>query len=62
MARNVTGRGFEETLGRFRARPLVPPAEPEDAPDPKFTAWHAREVFGSPGYAGAALVGGQADC
>lgn len=62
VAGNVTGRGFEETLGRFGAKPLSPPSRAEDAPDPRFTAWHAREVFGSPGYAGAVPVGGQADC
>ena len=62
VARNVSGRGFEETLGRFGAKPLAPPAEPKDAPDPRFTAWHAREVFGSPGPGGAALVGGEAGC
>lgn len=62
VARNVRGRGFEETLGRFEARPLSAPAERQDAPDPRFTAWHAREVFGSPRHAGAALVGVQAGC
>ena len=59
MAKNVSGRGFEETLGRFDTRLLALPAEPEDKPNPRFAAWHAREVFGSPGYTGAALVGGQ---
>ena len=48
MARNVGGRGFEEALGRFGAKPLAPPVEAEDAPDPRFAAWHAREVFNSP--------------
>ena len=48
VARNLSGRGFEETLGRFDARPLAPPVAPQDAPDPVFSAWHVREVFRSP--------------
>ena len=38
VARNVSGRGFEEALGRFWGRPLAPPTEPQDAPDHKFSA------------------------
>ena len=50
VARNLSGRGFEETLGRFDARPLTLPTQAGDAPDPRFAAWHAREVFGCPEY------------
>ena len=37
-----------DALRRFDTRPLSPPTEPQDAPDPTFSAWHAQEVFGSP--------------
>ena len=48
IARNVSGSGFTETLGRFDAKALSPPVSADDVPDPRFSAWHAREVFGCP--------------
>ena len=51
IARNVSGSGFKETLGKFDAKALAPPANPDDSPDLRFSAWHAREVFGCPEYA-----------
>ena len=48
VARTAGGRGFEEALGRFDATPLRPPEKQNDAPDPLFSNWHAREVFNSP--------------
>ena len=48
VARTAAGRGFEEALGCFDAKLLKLPVEQNDAPDPQFSAWHARELFGSP--------------
>ena len=50
VARNVSGRGVEDALGRFNWRPLAPPTHGDNAPDPRFSTWHAEEVFGCPEY------------
>lgn len=48
VARTAGGRGFADALGRFDRKRLAVPTSPSDVPDPQFSAWHAREVFGSP--------------
>ena len=56
VAQNARGRGFNETLGRFDAKPLAPPTDLDDTPDPRFLAWHVREVFRSPQHVRTATI------
>ena len=42
----IEGAGVEAALGRYDRRPLEkPPLEAFSSPEPKFLAWHRREVF-----------------
>jgi putative restriction endonuclease len=40
--------GFEEWLMRFHGHEIKQPIRPEYRPEPRFTGWHAREVFRGP--------------
>ena len=48
VAKSASGRGFDESLGRFDSKPISLPAKDVDAPDPRFSKWHEREVFSMP--------------
>ena len=48
VAKSASGRGFDESLGKFDSKLISLPAKDVDAPDPRFSTWHAREVFSSP--------------
>ena len=48
VSKSASGRGFDESLGRFDSKPITLPAKDDDAPDPRFSKWHAREVFSTP--------------
>ena len=48
VASSVSGQGFDESLGQFDSKPIALPAKDDDAPDPRFLKWHAREVFSTP--------------
>ena len=48
VAKSASGQGFDESLGRFDSKPISLPARDVDAPDPRFSKWHAREVFSTP--------------
>ena len=41
----VTGRGSDETLGRFQSKEIVLPEDDKDVPGPRFLKWHHRNVF-----------------
>jgi len=38
-------QGFKEWLGAFHGKSLLAPQRPDFYPEPRFTAWHVREVF-----------------
>ena len=48
VAKTASGSGFDESLGRFDSKPISRPSDDGDAPDPRFSKWHEREVFSSP--------------
>ena len=48
VAKTASGSGFDESLGRFDSKPISLPSKDGDAPDSRFSRWHAREVFSSP--------------
>lgn len=45
VAPSASGRGFDDSLGRFASRPVSLPARDGDSPDPAFLRWHHRQVF-----------------
>ena len=49
VANGLSGRGFDEWLGRFDGRRMrVTPSADRNRPTPEFLRWHCREVFRSP--------------
>ena len=48
VAKTASGRGLDETLGKFDSKLISLPVKDVDAPDPSFSNWHTREVFSSP--------------
>ena len=47
VATSVTGKGFDDTLGRFDSMMVSLPPTAGDLPDTMFLKWHHREVFGT---------------
>ena len=46
VSERAAGAGYDDTLGRFRAKSVILPADEDDGPDPDFLQWHHQHVFG----------------
>ena len=47
VAASLTGKGFDDALGRFDSKMVALPPASDNLPAPIFLKWHHREVFGT---------------
>lgn len=45
VSEHVDGGGIEDTLLKCHGRPIARPVRAEQAPAPRFLAWHRQEAF-----------------